>query len=206
MERGKAAVVTLNDRLATLLRAELEICGCEVTVSGGNLPSAAYDFVIVDADTVMSAQLEHRWVTVTLSSRCATSVFTEPYALSSPVRLSDIDALYTSIMSSGMAVGRKSAEDANTVYVIDPCAYTVRIENSFVRLTKTEFLLLEALCESTDEPVSRERIIEILGDSDGNKADVYICHLRKKLERPSGKRMIFTERGKGYRTSLILRG
>ena len=91
-----------------------------------------------------------------------------------------------------------------SVYVIDPEAGTVQTENALVKLTKTEFLLLETLCAAEGEPIGRERIAEILGESDGNKVDVYICRLRKKLETPSGRRTIVTCRGRGYSTTLVL--
>ena len=54
------------------------------------------------------------------------------------------------------------------------------------------------------EIISRERIMGLLGADDGNISDVYICHLRKKLDEKLGRKLIITERGKGYRTNLRL--
>ena len=44
--------------------------------------------------------------------------------------------------------------------------------------------------------------MELLEASDGNISDVYICRLRKKLEGNTKQRLIFTDRGEGYRTVL----
>ena len=74
--------------------------------------------------------------------------------------------------------------------------------NKHIRLTKSEFNILEALCGANGQTVPREKIMEILGAENGNISDVYVCRLRQKLEVSEGKRLIFTERGKGYRTTL----
>ncbi len=202
--RGRAAIITRNIRLAELVRAELEICGCETEVSERELTFSEYDLLIVDADTVTGVDLMNRGVTATVSERYSESSFSKPYVLSYPVRLSDIDRLYLTVVSAEVGNREASGENENTVYVIDSEAGTVQTESALVRLTKTEFLLLETLCEAKGEPIGRDRIAEILGESDGNKVDVYICRLRKKLESPMGKRTIVTSRGRGYSTSLVL--
>ena len=203
--RGRAAIITQNSRLADLIRAELEICGCQTEVSSGELTSAEYDLLIVDTDTVTSADLARQGVTVTISERYSESSFSEPYVLAYPVRLSDVDRLCMAVIPADLCNRERSGETENTVYVIDSSAGIVQTENALIKLTGTEFLLLEILCKAEGEPVSRERIGKMLGESDGNKVDVYICRLRKKLETPEGKRTIVTSRGRGYSTSLVLR-
>ena len=203
--RGRAAIITQNVRLAELIRAELEICGCQTEVSSGELTSLEYDLLIVDTDTVTSVDLVGRGVTVTVSERYSESSFSEPYILSYPVRLSDVDRLCLTVIPVDIGEREDSGANENTVYVIDSSAGIVQTESALVKLTRTEFLLLETLCETEGEPISRERIGEILGESDGNKVDVYICRLRKKLEAHDGKRTIVTRRGRGYSTSLVLR-
>ena len=46
--------------------------------------------------------------------------------------------------------------------------------------------------------VLREEIDAILSVDDGNMSDVYICHLRRKLDNKLGLKLIYTIRGKGY--------
>ena len=49
----------------------------------------------------------------------------------------------------------------------------------------------------TDE--QRKALDEKIGEEKGNMTDVYIHHLRKRLEEPYGIRVISTVRGVGYR-------
>jgi two-component system OmpR family response regulator len=62
--------------------------------------------------------------------------------------------------------------------------------------------VLEYLARHEGEVVSRAQLLEHVwaGDFDGspNIVDVYIGYLRKKLERPSGRRLIRTVRGSGF--------
>ena len=67
-----------------------------------------------------------------------------------------------------------------------------------VSLSENEYKLLSLLCEMRGETVTREQIDEILGATEGNMGDVYICHLRRKLDNQLGLKLIYTVRGKGY--------
>jgi DNA-binding response OmpR family regulator len=62
--------------------------------------------------------------------------------------------------------------------------------------------VLEALARSPGHPVSREALLADVWRDDldvsPNIVDVYIGYLRKKLERPRGRRLIRTVRGKGF--------
>ena len=72
-----------------------------------------------------------------------------------------------------------------------------------VSLSKTEWKMLSllTLAARKGRAVSREELGDAIGhDSEkgGNIVDVYICRLRKKIEFPIGRRLIFTVRGSGY--------
>ncbi len=75
------------------------------------------------------------------------------------------------------------------------------VEGRRIPLTPTEAALLGCLLEhraaSPGEPVPRAALAALI-DGGGNSLDVYICHLRRKLEKPVGRRMIGTVRGRGY--------
>jgi DNA-binding response OmpR family regulator len=70
--------------------------------------------------------------------------------------------------------------------------------NMRIPLSENEYKLLSVLCENRGETVSREEIYSILGAEDGNMGDVYICHLRRKIDNKLGLKLIYTIRGKGY--------
>lgn len=73
------------------------------------------------------------------------------------------------------------------------------VRNQEVTLTPYEWAVYQCLHEHRGETVSRETLRALLGDAGGNTVDVYVCHLRAKLEKPLGVRLITTVRGQGYR-------
>lgn len=66
-----------------------------------------------------------------------------------------------------------------------------------VALSPSEQALLKLLLAHAGECVPKEEI-DRLWKGNGNMTEVYIRYLRKKLDEPSGLRLIRTVRGKGY--------
>ncbi|MBQ9760187.1 MAG: winged-helix domain-containing protein [Clostridia bacterium] len=66
-----------------------------------------------------------------------------------------------------------------------------------IALSPREAAVLSLLIERGGAAVTRAEIAERIGESSTNKADVYVCYLRRKLETPE-RRVIATVRGKGY--------
>jgi two-component system KDP operon response regulator KdpE len=76
-----------------------------------------------------------------------------------------------------------------------------------VRLTPTEWQLLEVLVRARGKLVDRQQLLhEVWGpayNSETNYLRVYTAQLRRKLERdPSHPRHIITEQGMGYRFEI----
>jgi two-component system OmpR family response regulator len=86
---------------------------------------------------------------------------------------------------------------------LDPATRQVRQADTDIVLTSKEFALLEYFMRHPGEVLSRTRIIEHVWDfafdSNSNVVDVYVRHLRDKIDRPFGNRSIETVRGAGYR-------
>ena len=86
--------------------------------------------------------------------------------------------------------------------VVDPARHSVQRDGSEVELSPREFGLLEFLMHHAGEVVTRTEILEHVWDYgyDGasNVVNVYVGHLRKKLEAPFGRPLIRTVRGVGY--------
>lgn len=80
--------------------------------------------------------------------------------------------------------------------------YEVSFNDESVELTAKEFELLKTLMANSPMVLSRDRIVELvwgydyLGDT--NVVDVYIRHLRKKIDDKYGVKIIHTIRGVGY--------
>ena len=82
----------------------------------------------------------------------------------------------------------------------------VRVAGSPVHLTPKELAILELLMSHPNTLFSRERILNnvwgLQQDPLTNVVDVYIGRLRKKLGAESGRSVIETVRGLGYRISV----
>jgi len=87
---------------------------------------------------------------------------------------------------------------------VDLAAHVVTRAGATVRLTPTEWRLLELLVRNPDRLVTRETILtEVWGPqytTDTGYLRLYLSQLRKKLEpEPSTPRYLLTEAGMGYR-------
>ena len=85
---------------------------------------------------------------------------------------------------------------------VDTVARLVRRAGRTVDLSPREYVFLEFLASRAGEVVTRTDIWNHLYDfnseTDSNVVDVFIGHLRKKIEQPGLARLIHTRRGHGY--------
>lgn len=86
---------------------------------------------------------------------------------------------------------------------MDPAARKVTRENKTITLTGKEYALLEYLMRSKGRIVTQAMIIDHVWDMnyDGlsNVVNVYINHLREKIDKEFSKKYIHTIRGVGYK-------
>jgi two-component system OmpR family response regulator len=85
----------------------------------------------------------------------------------------------------------------------DPGEHRVFRGDAELGLTAREMALLEFLLRRKGEVVSKTEILDHVWDGsfegDPNIVEVYVRHLRNKLDRPFGREAIQTVRGVGYR-------
>jgi DNA-binding response OmpR family regulator len=85
---------------------------------------------------------------------------------------------------------------------LDPVARTVHRGNRRVELTQKEFALLEYMMRNVDQVLTRamigEHVWDFTWDRMTNVIDVYVNHLRRKLEDGGEPRLIHAVRGVGY--------
>ena len=106
--------------------------------------------------------------------------------------------------------GAPSEEEASIVtddFVIDLAAKRVARDGDDIRLTPTEWHLVEVLARNRGKLVTQRRLLdEVWGPSherDTNYLRVYMAQVRRKLEpEPSQPRYFITEPGMGYRFEL----
>ena len=86
--------------------------------------------------------------------------------------------------------------------LLDPLTREVRRARRQIELTQKEFSLLEYLMRRANRPVSRSMIAEhvwgVLWDRRTNVIDVFVSHLRRKLDLPTEPSLLHAVRGVGY--------
>lgn len=86
--------------------------------------------------------------------------------------------------------------------LLDPVTREVRRGDRGIRLTRTEFTILEVFLRHPRQVLTRSVLFEHVWGFDfgatSNGLDVYIGYLRKKLEAEGGRRVLHTVRGVGY--------
>ncbi len=105
------------------------------------------------------------------------------------------------------AVARRGAPERPTVIevgdvVLDPAARTITRAGEPVPLTAREFAVADFFLRRPGQVVSK---LEVLAgvwdeafDGDPNIVEVYVGHVRRKLDRPFGRASLQTVRGTGY--------
>jgi two-component system OmpR family response regulator len=106
------------------------------------------------------------------------------------------------------AVARRGARARPTVLragdlSLDPAARRAWRGETPLDLTARELSLLEHLMRHADDVVSKRQVLDSVWDDDfmgdPNIVEVYVRHLRNKIDRPFGREAIQTVRGAGYR-------
>lgn len=115
---------------------------------------------------------------------------------------------FTELLARLRALTRRPAQSLPTELTVgsltlSPSKKTVLLAGKEIRLSLTEFRLLEYLMRHANEAVSREDLISSVWDSNSdyfsNIVDVYMNRLRTKLKKENATDPISTIRGFGYK-------
>jgi DNA-binding response OmpR family regulator len=86
---------------------------------------------------------------------------------------------------------------------LDPADHECSIAGTPVRLTNTEFSLLEYLLRGEGRVATKQELLDHVWDGgfdrDSKVVDVYIGYLRRKIDAPFDRTSVQTVRGVGYR-------
>lgn len=117
---------------------------------------------------------------------------------------------FTELLARIRALSRRPAVTQGTVLkaadlVLDPKNFTVTRAGKSIPLSQKEFSLLQHLMVNSGKILTKDQIISHVWNYDAdilpNTVEVYIRHLRDKIDRPFSKSppLIHTLRGFGYR-------
>jgi two-component system OmpR family response regulator len=115
---------------------------------------------------------------------------------------------FAELLARLRALARRGEPERPTVLEVgdlrlDPAKRRAWRGDSEIQLSAKEFALLETFMRRPDEVLSRYHLLEHAWDfayeNKSNVVDVYIRHLRSKIDRPFGSRSLETVRGAGYR-------
>jgi two-component system OmpR family response regulator len=115
---------------------------------------------------------------------------------------------YVVLLARIRALLRRGASARPTILeagdlLLDPATRRVTRAGTVIDVTAREFAVLEFLIRRKGDVVSKREVVNGVWDDDfegdPNIVEVYIGHLRNKLDRPFGRAAIETLRGAGYR-------
>lgn len=208
MRRVSIAIISKRREIIRFFELEALSFGFSVSVFE-RMPaeSGAFDLIIADSLCVrQSSVISDR---IMLISDELYAQEDENRRLSYPMPIGKLREIYEqlaygkSIAPQTWTVDRSDVSESKIIFYRE-IENTVGYLGRSISLSDHEIKILQRLCQSNGEAVSREELNLLLGAESGNIADVYICRLRKKLEESDRRRVIFTERSKGYRTSLAM--
>lgn len=119
--------------------------------------------------------------------------------LTKPFAFEELLARLRALMRRG---GQGAAVLKYSDLTLDPATRKAKRGDEDIELTVKEYALLEYLIRNPERVLSRVLIAEHVWDqtfdSETNVVDVYINHLRAKVDKDTSKKLIHTVRGVGY--------
>jgi two-component system, OmpR family, response regulator len=115
---------------------------------------------------------------------------------------------FAELLARLRAIARRGEHERPSVLQVgdlrlDPATRRVWRDSTEIQLSTKEFAMLETFMRRPDEVLSRLHLLEHAWDfayeNRSNVVDVYIRHLRTKIDEPFGRHSLETIRGAGYR-------
>lgn len=192
-------ILSADDAFARMLTVEMEMQRLSVLCDADATSAHSAEIVLLDLDTALPPSVDRYRRMIGFTRRSATAA-DETRRLCSLVlrRPFELRRLREEVFSLLYAEEGSVASRSVPMQLREHASRTVSLSDGRrVSLSPKEYAVLGLLLANRGTPVSREMIASEIGESSANKADVYICLLRKKLESPD-RRMIVTVRGRGY--------
>ena len=196
-------IVSRDPRFYRLVALELERFGLGITITES--PAEDHMLCLVDVECCHALPPSAGTVLILFGENAPEQLIRRAKErLPKPIPLPELRRVIVEQLSAREPSAKKailkrpSYRGREARLVIDHEKHAVTVGNSEpIFLSETEYKLLCRLKEFGNRPLSAKDVTDILGNSGSNKFNVYICYLRRKLERGS-LRLIHTVRGQGY--------
>ena len=202
-----ARIVSDDARFSHMLSISLNSLGFAVSDKSFEFDEADASYIIADLDFVSETELlqySQSAVLIGFSKRPENEVY-EKVALCEeffrrPFLMRDFLSIFggTKRILIDRIYHRNEASKRPNYLTVSELDKAAVWGDQLIPLSDNEYKVLSLLCKNRREVVERERIYAELSAEEGNMGDVYICHLRKKLDNKLGVKLIYTVRGKGY--------
>lgn len=222
-ERSRLRILVVEDerKLARILKQGIEEQGYSVDVAHDGVDglqkslAGDYDAVVLDLMLPGRDGAEVCREIRRAGNGVAILVLTARSAITEKVRLLDLGAddyltkpfAFAELLARLRALGRRGAVETRTVLGVadlelNPASRRVMRGGREIVLTSREFTLLECLIRHAGKVVTRDMILDQVWRLDyaggSNIVEVYINHLRRKIDQGFQMRLIQTIRGVGY--------
>lgn len=195
-----ARILTEDARFLRLLTLEFLSVGIE-TVSVTRPDEASSTILIVDLDRYSEKDFQDGveyaavlgFTSKEKTCKSCTRVFHRPFLMSELISAVSPDGVRPYYDRKVSAASKKPKE-----LELSPTGKYATYGDVTVDLSDNEYKLLTLLYEKRGELVTRDEIARLFSSEEGNIGDVYICHLRKKIDNRLALKLIYTVRNKGY--------
>lgn len=193
-------ILSADATFARMLAIEFELLRLKVVCAAEAEKDMFSEVVLLDLDSAMPPNAESYRHMIGFTKRSATVGDENGRRCSLVLRRPfEIRLMCDEVMTLLGESVREGVQETEPLTAGNRGAHTVRLpDGRTVDLSPKEYAVFSLLLANRSKTVSRERIVAEIGESSSNKADVYICYLRKKLET-ADRRMIVTVHGAGYR-------
>ena len=198
VRKKRIAIISPAQEISMFFELEAMACGCPVqTFFAPPQELSEFDLVILDTSAgICFSQDESCKIAALCTGTKKIDRDRFDYVWEWPLAVETVRDAYEGAVAI-REVTKEAPKDAPMYFLSDE-EDTVIYRNQTIALTHSEWLVLKLLAEQNGMPVSRAKLSALFEGTQGNLADVHICHLRKKLESPFGIRLIETVRGQGY--------
>ncbi len=205
-------ILTSDARLGQVLAMQAELCGAQgiIKADAQGLSAAQWEQIriaLVDLDAKQSGTIpEHVRVlglcrdpeNLPLRARRMAHVL-----FRRPCRMAELRREISSVLQKEerpwpSALTAPTAQHGRNTLQLLHDSRCVLLGNTQISLSDKEFAVLSRLMQKGEEGLSKEELAALFKNGISNEGQVYICHLRKKLEHAFGVRLIKTVRNKGY--------